>query len=128
MSHSLEYLKSKEWSMGNGKCPECCGVNEGWHGHPCYMDAKSIGHEKNCSLAKAINELGVNTLYLGEYKSDKQFEHYIDNNGVFGTRIKTENGCERYKKYAKQFDDNLFQGLTDSLLKRYESYLKKYTE
>ena len=94
--------------MGNGQCPECLGAHEGWHGHPCYMEEDSIGHGKDCSLAKAIKELGGDVLYRGEYKSDKQFEYYIDNNGIFGTRLKTENGCEKYNKYEKEFSDRFF--------------------
>lgn len=128
MSHSLEYLKNKEWSMGNGQCHECCGAHEGWYGHPCYMESESIGHEKTCSLAKAIKELGGNPLYLGEYKSDKQFEHYMDDNGFISTRIKTKNGCGKYKKYAKDIDDSFWKEVINESLKRYESFVKQHKE
>ena len=118
MNYSLKYLKSKEWSMGNGQCPECLGAHEGWHGHPCYMEEDSIGHGKDCSLAKAIKELGGDVLYRGEYKSDKQFEYYIDNNGIFGTRLKTENGCEKYNKYEKEFSDHFWKSVIGEILNK----------
>jgi len=123
MSHSLEYLKRKEWSLGNGQCPECLGVHEGWYGHPYHMNKESIGHGKDCALAKAIKELGGDVLYVGEYKSDKQFEYYIDSNGIIGTRLKTENGCEKYKKYEKEFDDSFWKSVISEILNR-----KQYKE
>lgn len=105
MNSTLEYLKSKEWSMGNGQCPECFGVHEGWYGHPLHMEPETIGHKKDCKLAKAIKDLGGDPLYLGEYKSDKQFENYIDDNGIHGIRPKTQNGCERHKKYVEEINN-----------------------
>lgn len=128
MSHSLEYLKGKEWSLGNGQCPECLGVHEGWHGHLCYMNKESIGHVKDCALAKAIKELGGDVLYVGEYKSDKQFEHYIDNNGIFGTRLKTENGCAEYKKFIQKIDDILCKDITNKFIERYNTFLQKHKD
>ena len=105
MNNALEYLKNKEWSIGNGQCPECFGVHEGWYGHPLHMEPETIGHKKDCKLAKAIKDLGGGPLYLGEYKNDKQFENYIDDNGVHGIRPKTQNGCARHKKYVKEINN-----------------------
>lgn len=64
---ALEYLKSKEWSMGNGQCPDCYGAHKGWHGHPAFLQAASIGHEPDCPLAAAITELGGEPLMMGQY-------------------------------------------------------------
>lgn len=60
---SLKYLKKREWSMGNGQCPDCCGVHKGWLGHPLYLDGTEIGHEPKCSLAVAIADAGGKPLY-----------------------------------------------------------------
>jgi len=43
VSPTLEYLLKREWSMGNGQCPNCCGVPEGWLGHPCIADRNRSG-------------------------------------------------------------------------------------
>ncbi len=53
MNAALEYLKSKEWSMGNGQCPDCYGSRPrmGWW-------TETIGHKPNCKLAKAIVTAG----------------------------------------------------------------------
>jgi len=105
----LEYLQKREWSMGNGQCPECYGVPESWHGHPCYMDAKTIGHEKGCKLAESLRDLGETPLMKGDFKTEKEYEHFISDNGFFGTRLKTKTGCPRYKERCedeqKRLDD-----------------------
>lgn len=63
----LNYLKKLEWSMGNGQCPECCGVPPSWYGHPCHRTYGSIGHHKGCKLAASLKELGDSPLMMGEY-------------------------------------------------------------
>jgi hypothetical protein len=55
---ALEWLRSEEWSMGNGQCPDCHGVPESWLGHPCYPRQEMIGHRAHCPRAAAIRELG----------------------------------------------------------------------
>lgn len=69
-------LRQKEWSVGNGQCPVCRGVNEAWHGHPLYTDSGKIGHRTGCHLAADIKELGETPLYIGTYKSKKESETY----------------------------------------------------
>ena len=54
--------------MGNGQCPECCGVPESWFPHPCHPTPETLGHELDCPLAAAIKEAGGNPLYLGQSK------------------------------------------------------------
>lgn len=70
MNKSTEYLKKHEWSMGNGQCPECCGVPASWHGHPCHMTAETIGHEADCSLAAALRDAGETPLMKGSASSE----------------------------------------------------------
>lgn len=113
---TLEYLQGREWSMGNGQCPECYGVPESWHGHPCHMDSESIGHEKGCKLADSLFELGAIPLMKGEYKTEKEYENFISENGFHGTRLKTETGCPRYKKQS----EDLRKIIADSLVKSFQ--------
>lgn len=87
---TLEFLTSKEWSMGNGQCPECCGVHAGWHGHPLYLTTENIGHKTKCPLAESIKELGGTALMQGEMRSDKQYETFFTPAGLLSTRVKEE--------------------------------------
>jgi len=98
---ALKYLKEREWSMGNGQCPDCYGVHEGWYGES-YLDTKSIGHKKDCSLAASLLDLGGSPLFKGDYKSDKEYESFISEGGFLGTREKTENGCPRYEAWCEK--------------------------
>ena len=92
MNVTINYFKKREWSMGNGQCPDCFGVPPNWHGHPCHKDPNSIGHRGSCILAECLTELGETPLYQGQFKSDVEFEDYRDENGMFGTRIKLKKG------------------------------------
>jgi len=65
MTKTLEYLLQREWSMGNGQCPDCCGVPEGWLGHPCHRRPESLGHQSDCPLALALHAEGYNPLFQG---------------------------------------------------------------
>ena len=102
MGKETKYLKKQEWSMGNGQCPNCCGVPESWHGHPCHMTAETIGHEPGCLLAKALRAIGERPLMKGKFKSDAQFEPCISDEGFWGTRLKTADGCPRWRAYAEK--------------------------
>ena len=117
MDKAIDYLKKREWSMGNGQCPECFGVPESWHGHPCHMSAKTIGHEAGCSLAEALRAAGERPLMKGEFNSDTQFEGYISDEGFHGTRPKTAEGCPRYRadadKMRQAFDAALFAAMSE---------------
>lgn len=73
---ALKYLLVKEFSAGNGQCPECWGAPPRWFGHPCFRDASLIGHHKDCELATAICEAGGSTVFLGEY-------HAVRNDSLF---------------------------------------------
>lgn len=115
MSDAIKYLRAREWTMGNGQCHECCGVHEGWHGHPCHMTPETIGHQPDCSLAAALTALGEKPLMLGEFKSDVEFESYISEGGFFGTREKTADGCPRYKAYADKLNSKMDKIIYDAL-------------
>lgn len=108
-----DYLRKREWSMGNGQCPECCGVPPSWHGHPCHMTTDTIGHERDCDLAAALVAAGEVPLYIGDFRSDVEFESFISEDGFFGTRPKTSDGCPRYRAYAEKFQ----RDLDDSILR-----------
>jgi hypothetical protein len=86
MREAAKYLRNREWSMGNGQCPECCGVPEGWYGHPLYMAPNSIGHKSECVLAAALRELGETPLMQGDFTSDVEYEEFTSENGTYGTR------------------------------------------
>lgn len=88
-SRALKFLLKKEWSMGNGQCPECFGVSRDWLGHPNYLTSHQLGHKHNCDLAAAIVELGGKPLYVGQYKSKKRYEIYLTDTGLFSTRLIT---------------------------------------
>lgn len=104
METALKYLREKEWSMGNGQCPECCGVPATWHGHPLHLTPETIGHKVGCELASAIRSAGGAPLMIGEFKSDVEFEPYITEKGFYSTRPKTVDGCPRIKKMNEEFD------------------------
>lgn len=52
----------------------------------------------------------------------------MDDNGFISTRIKTENGCEKYKKYAKEIDDSFWKEVINESLKRYEYFIEQHKE
>lgn len=89
----LDYLRTREWSMGclggrnMGQCPECCGVHESWLGHPLHLDSSELGHKKGCSLAAAIESCGGVVVYVGESQLTERYEDYIDERGFFSTRL-----------------------------------------
>lgn len=68
------YLRKREWSMGNGQCPDCEGAHEGWYGHPCYQKKDSVGHKPDCPLAKALADIGESPLYLNSFEPTKEQE------------------------------------------------------
>lgn len=99
---SVPYWRDKEWSMGNGQCPECCGVPESWFGQPLHLNPESIGHNKDCPLAEVLFALGEAPVMQGSFKSDKKFEWCMNDAGIIGIREATPEGCPRYKEWMKQ--------------------------
>jgi len=83
---AIDYLRGKEWSMGNGQCPECCGVPPDWHGHIVHLTGDTIGHEKKCPLASVLRDLGEVPVMIGGYKSDVVYETYWTESGFLSTR------------------------------------------
>lgn len=59
ITHALEYLKSIEWSYGNGQCPSCYGCVPGKNWFP----RDDVGHKRDCKLARAINGLAEHVDY-----------------------------------------------------------------
>jgi hypothetical protein len=80
LQHVLKYLKDKEWSMGNGQCPECCGVPESWHGHPGNLTPETIGHNPDCVMAQMLRDLGETPLMKGDF-SGPDYETYWTDDG-----------------------------------------------
>lgn len=61
---AIKYLRNREWSMGNGQCPECHGSEPGkWAPHPCVKTKDEEGHQPKCSLAESLEELGEKVIY-----------------------------------------------------------------
>ena len=58
---ALEYLKSKEWSMGNHQCPECWGKSKWWTKFDDVLP-NTIGHRLGCKMAMAIKDVSGNPL------------------------------------------------------------------
>jgi len=46
----------KEWSLGNGQCPDCHGCKPGFR-------ADIVGHELNCQLAELMKIAGLSPVY-----------------------------------------------------------------
>lgn len=108
---ALQYLLDREWSMGNGQCPDCYGVPPSWHGHPLHMRPETIGHEISCRLAEAIETTGGSVIFQGKFYSDVEYEHCIKEIGelgtqVFGTQIKgtDPDSANRYKAWLEELD------------------------
>ena len=65
---AVEYLRAREWSMGNGQCPDCCGAPLEWIGHPCHVGEhglSTLGHAAGCGLADSLEELGEKVFRQG---------------------------------------------------------------
>lgn len=71
---AVEYLKRREWSMGNGQCPECSGCHAGWYGHPLNVTPDTIGHQRGCILASALQSEGADVLWVGEFEPTAEQE------------------------------------------------------
>ena len=85
---ALEFLQDKEWSMGNGQCPECCGVPESWHGHLLYPTSENIGHKADCILAAAIKDVDGTPVMIGDYQSDVEYEAIWTKGGIMSMKNK----------------------------------------
>ncbi|MDY6862956.1 MAG: hypothetical protein SV062_08205 [Thermodesulfobacteriota bacterium] len=117
---ALKYLKKQEWSMGNGQCPECYGVSPKWLGHPLHLDSSTIGHKPGCQMAESLSSLGATPVMIGEFVSNKVYECYITNSGIFSTRPKTKNGCSKLRTMNKKFDAILFDAIFGETVKNSE--------
>lgn len=58
------YLQKKEWSMGHGQCPECCGLSLEWS-QELFIPRRpeECGHRKDCDFARLLQELGMDVLF-----------------------------------------------------------------
>lgn len=113
----LRRLLDKEWSLGNGQCPECHGVPEDWLGHPLHLTADTIGHEKDCLMAATLVGLGKHPLMKGNF-SGPEHETHVTPDGFLTTRVKRggvgpsrESLAFRAKREAL-FDDACFAFIT----------------
>lgn len=105
---ALNYLKSIEYSMGNGQCPECYGVPPSWHGHPCHLTPQSIGHKANCSIAQAIISSGGDVIFKNSSSELPLGPRYKKGSALYEYKNSPE-----YKAWAqktnKEWDDFLFK-------------------
>ena len=113
---TLKYLKEREWSMGNGQCPECCGCPADWLGHPLHLNGDDLGHDKDCKLALSLVELGETPLFKGDMKGVPEYEQYITDSGILSTRLKTITGCLKLKK----INDDIFKNIELTMMRRLE--------
>jgi len=62
---AIAYLRQREWSMGSGQCPDCCGMKTdfGCGTDNIWKDSPK-GHERECPLAIALTGLGESPLML----------------------------------------------------------------
>lgn len=102
MQRVKNFLQNLEWSAPCEMCPTCRGVPPSWHGHPSHMTEGSIGHRLDCRLAHALIAVGEKPLFKGEFKGVLEFEYFIGENGMFGVRRKTADGCPRYLEYLRK--------------------------
>jgi len=99
MDVALEYLLKDEWTMGNGQCHVCCGLGESFvYG---VNQGTEWGHEKGCSLAKAIKSLGGNpfykrTFYMRPYTNPKS--------EIFWTKVNDDYRKAFMKSFRKSLE------------------------
>jgi hypothetical protein len=62
MTLVIQFLRSREWALGNGQCRECGGLNPAiWLDHK----PEQRGHRGWCELAQAIESVGGAVDYRG---------------------------------------------------------------
>ena len=54
----------KEWSLGNGQCPDCLGCGP-------EMGGEIVGHHSSCQLAKLMKIAGLDVVYAHGNKSKR---------------------------------------------------------
>lgn len=81
MNLATVYIRAHEWAMGNGQCPECCGLQPGrWASrslrppHPCAPTPAYEGHKPGCVVARALEDAGEAVTYK---TADLLREHVI---------------------------------------------------
>jgi hypothetical protein len=79
------YLKAKEWSLGNGQCPECYGSKPR---HKWWTI--TVGHKADCVLAKALEEIKIKPIYEHINYSKERFRMIRDAKEI-AKKIKTLN-------------------------------------
>lgn len=109
---ALEYLLKKEWSMGNGQCPECGGVPESWFPHPLHATPDTLGHERNCPLAAGITDIGGTPLYLGESKLTGEYRWGLvdltpETDNLFGSAFRMLPADEPVSEREQLFRDDM---------------------
>ena len=90
----------KEWSSGNGQCPDCLGnkPHSGWW-------TATVGHKKKCSLAKLMRKAGLEPIMEHE-NYERSIGWYPNETGVMVT-VKANSSQEEKDKateYANRPD------------------------
>jgi len=65
---AAQYLRQREWIMGNGQCDDCCGLSPDWFHPPLGRHTpEEIGHLDDCPLAIALGDVGEEVVMKGSY-------------------------------------------------------------
>jgi len=67
----------KEWSMGNGQCPDCCG-----HAPNKHWWTDFIGHELDCPLAALLKDAGHSPV-MKQLNPDRSIGSYFGKDGLY---------------------------------------------
>ena len=70
MKSYVTKLREKEWSMGHGQCPECCGLGPSFYKDGFLNEIKNpvlIGHKRFCLLARMMKDYGIHPIILGNF-------------------------------------------------------------
>ena len=90
MGKVIDYLQAREWSMGNGQCPDCCGLSLDWLRHFTYLPDRRAGHKLDCKLAGALREAGVEPMLEGDVERD-----LLDGDGCECDRLTGDESADR---------------------------------
>ena len=92
---AIEYLRSREWSMGNGQCPDCGGISLAWYDReveqcrklvelfsgkpmPLLLVRGPAGHKDNCCLASSLVSLGQEILWSKDHDTRLPNELWVE--------------------------------------------------
>lgn len=67
-TEAIKALREREWTMGNGQCEICHGLDTHWYETGQEWEASAIGHEKGCAVSLALQVLGESPIIKGEWE------------------------------------------------------------